>query len=239
MLSADKFGTGTDITAGSPPPSLLALAKLSKDTYNATPVGTVDQTLSGPVTYSLVPGGSDRVGSFEANAYVSADGSQVVIAFRGTMLNAGPMAAIKNALADISFGVGDVNSNLHAYVQEGANFVRSIQSAYHNATITLTGHSLGGAIAQAISAASGLSASVFNAPGAGQIDSQLQGAIGSFTPANSATTYTNTDYRIYGDQVSLVGAPITGSNVTTIGNQGGLSSLLDFTDLNLPNRHSN
>src|SRR5262249_42962233 len=143
---------------------------------------------SSDVTYSILNGteGSFTAGSFRANAYASSDDSQIVIAFRGTDLNDNIVTLLKNILADISFVTGVVNANLLNYVEDAAQFVRSIEAAFPHASITLTGHSLGGAIAQIISAASGLSASVFNAPGVGTIYGQMTPVLGAFSPINNS-----------------------------------------------------
>ena len=93
--------------------------------------------------------------------------------------------------------------------------LRSLTQQYPNAEITLTGHSLGGAIAQVLADASALSAITFNAPGAretltsfGTTVSNLIGPIQS-KPASQEIT----NYRVYGDLVSGVGDQI-GRSVT-------------------------
>ncbi len=84
---------------------------------------------------------------------------------------------------------------------------------FPNAFITLTGHSLGGAIAQLEGESSGLSTIAFNAPGGGQLVSSLSNAMALGSSQWLLSTGVNINYSVYNDQPSLTGTPI-GTSVT-------------------------
>jgi len=184
--------SGTDIEST----TVKTLLDLSFDTYSATPAGADD--------YSVI-GSETLANGFRAVAYMDKDAPDcdpnIVIAFRGTNLS-----AIKNLLSDASFLKGEPNGILRAYVKAAADFVASVQASNPKALITLTGHSLGGALAQLVGEASGLAAAGFDAPGAGQLYDQLTSELSA--ASNLGWGGTNINYRISGDQVSLAGASI-------------------------------
>ena len=146
------------------------------------------------------------------------------------------MTGLKNAAADVSFNGGSVPSPLLIEeVTDAAAFVKQIEQNDEqndwNANITLTGHSLGGAIAQLVGEAAGLDAYAFNAPGAagvyGSLGSSLFGnplRYGSWRAPVSGQV--NTNYRLFGDQVSLLGKPI--GNTVTLVNLNQPSGPFDF-----------
>jgi uncharacterized repeat protein (TIGR03803 family) len=144
-------------------PSLLALASLSDDAYASSPVG-----YAGPPAYRSIStfAGPPPVEGFSANSYASADNSQFVIAYRGTYANPSIdfFATLDNIIVDLGFLNGDPSSGLDAYANAAALFVQNVQGQFTNANITVTGHSLGGALALEVGEASGLTAIGFNAP---------------------------------------------------------------------------
>ena len=156
---------------------------------------------------------------FQAFAYVDLDNSSdcdknIVVAFRGTYLD-NWAAAIKNILADSAFLAGNPNALLQQYVKDAVAFLQQVQSwaasNYPNASITLTGHSLGGALAQLLGEASSYGTAAFNAPGTSQVYAALGSELAPI--ANTGDGGTNINYRVSGDQVSLAGEPL-GQTVT-------------------------
>jgi hypothetical protein len=191
-------------------PPLATLANLSANIYSG--VSGFANFIPLTTNSLLIPSQAAYTG-FDAVAYDTTDlsNSQIIIAFRGTDVSNG-VTAMKNAAADVSFTGGDQPTpDLETSTSYAAAFVKQIEADYPNAFITLTGHSLGGAIAQLVGKASGLSTVAFNAPGAEQLYSALSTnlQVGTWSPSAGV----NVNYRIYGDQVSLVGMPV-GSVVT-------------------------
>jgi hypothetical protein len=192
------------------PPTLQQLAHLNQNVFSGN-VGVL--ALDGTTKFNYLDDNhADSYKGLRAATYVSADNTQLVIAFRGTDLDAGALTAIKNIASDGSFGTGIPSANLIASVHEAANYVRSIQDKFPGANITLTGHSLGGAIAQIIGQATGYTTDAFNAPGAGgslgAALNLLSPVIGLSALARAPVASANTNYRIYGDVVSQFGSPI-------------------------------
>ncbi len=146
--------------------TLLDLANLSSSVYsNKTPI-------SG--SYSLLPGEyltGIEVPGFAAGAYANAAHTQIVIAFRGTELGESTVTSLENLAADASFRGTTATMSLAALVNDAVGFLNQVnnlaKTIYPNATITLTGHSLGGALAQLLGRASSLATYAFNAPGGG------------------------------------------------------------------------
>jgi hypothetical protein len=197
----------------SPSPTLRQLAQASGDIYSGNSAPTADGVSP---AYTFV---SDNcllgcLAGSRAAAYISPDGTQIIVSIRGTNFGSGDyaIAALKDLLADGSFVTNTATPGLEQETAAAAAFLRHIESQYPNATITLTGHSLGGAIAQALAEYSGLTADTFNAPGiGGALYDQL---VPYMLPVEGRTAGSITNYRIYGDQYSLFGSPLPG--VTTI-----------------------
>ncbi len=196
---------------------LLMLANLSNNIYH---------NLQGYGSYTYVNGLLDTSSGFLANEYVSADGSQIVIAFRGTDSSDTP-TLVKNVAADVSFAGSVPSPLLVSEVTDAVNFVKLVATNNTlDANITLTGHSLGGAIAQLVGKASGLDTYAFDAPGALQDYANLSDVLSGISGTPVAGQI-NTDYRLYGDQVSLMGTPI-GNTVTIVNpNTPTLRSVMD------------
>jgi Domain of unknown function (DUF4214)/Lipase (class 3) len=183
------------------------LLQLSFDTYNTTPVG-------GDGYRELTPPVQTGAG-FEAVAYINAADDSIVITFRGTQIN-DYKTLLNNIFVDASFALGNPTPQLVDYVKSAVSFVQSVyaiaQSQYPGASITLTGHSLGGALAQLIGEVSHLTTVAFNAPGAG--GALFQNLQSYLSPVqNLGAGGTDTNYRVSGDQFSLFGTPL-GQTVT-------------------------
>ena len=194
--------------AVAPPPTPLQLANASKDVYSGTAAPTSDQTSP---AYTFLRDDCGLLGcasGLRAAAYQSPDGSQIIVAIRGTVLS---IDNLKDLFADASFLANTPSPEIVAEYRDAATFLRQIRSQYPNATITLTGHSLGGAIAQVLGAFYGLTTDTFNAPGASALYQQLTG-----TPVTPVTGNVITNYRIYGDQYGLYGTPFPGTTTFTL-----------------------
>lgn len=200
---------------------LLMLAILSADTYNAVPLGYHGYTFSESF--------SDPANGFLANDYI--DGNQIVVAFRGTENTplSNPVAFLKNWAANVSFTSSAATPALTRDVADAAGFVKMVEQSNRNDYITLTGHSLGGAIAQLVGEASGLDTDAFNAPGAALLYGSLTTALSVGTWGTPVPDQINTNYRLQGDQVSLVGQPI--GNTVTLAWKGEPANALDFVGM--------
>ncbi len=197
--------SGSMSLSGSAPaavPVLISLAMLAGDAYNTPPAGIGGWTAAAPIATTLG----------QIVNYTNADRSQVVIAVEGTQLSNG-----QDDLTDISsFPSGTPTAALTAYVAALAADIQQVLAANPNATITLTGHSLGGAVAQMVGEYTGFATTTFNAPGAQVLytSTAVQNALSVLKSDVAATTSPNVNYRTQGDVVSLIGAPI--GNTQTI-----------------------
>jgi T5SS/PEP-CTERM-associated repeat protein len=184
---------------------IMSLLDLAFATYKPATSASIDG-------YKLLTTFSPGSG-FYAAAYVETNPDDpdpsIVISYRGTSLNQ-PADAIKNVLADASFLTGDANAMLQRYVLDASNFVVQVEALARkdypdqSPLITLTGHSLGGALAQLVGEAGNFGAAGFDAPGSG-------GAIYNALGADLAPVVgqggggTDTNYRLSGDLVSEAG----------------------------------
>lgn len=204
-FSSDGSG-GTEITVGVPAPTVVTLAALDAITYLSKPISS---TVDG---YTIMDAASDNAG-FLADAFQ--DGNQLVVAIRGTNPN-NLYDLIKNLLADTSWvggALGQASSNpnsiLTTEVSDAAIFLNKVRKEFPNDTISITGHSLGGAVAQLLGYASGYTAVSFNAPGADQFETTLASVLAPvFTISDNVLGRPNENIRVYGDQVSLAGYAI-------------------------------
>lgn len=129
--------------------TLLELARLANAVYDLSPnvpgwVRTAMKTASG------------RLDGFQAATF--ARGGDVVVVFRGT-------AQAMDVVADAKLGTG-MNST---YFDAGEEFAEPYQG---KSNVVVTGHSLGGAIAQIVANRGGFVMATFNAPGVGVIASR-------------------------------------------------------------------
>lgn len=223
IIAGDSVGLRAALStqvAAVPKPGVLTLGKLSSGAYNATASGTID-------SYAFIKTVGD--GGLQANVY--RNGNQVVVAVKGTDTS-GSADTVKNLLADMALTTdGKINKLLVSYSTQLATLLKGLQDdpSYKNANVTLTGHSLGGAVAQLVgSVATGLSVTTFDAPGAKLLldqpysNSSSTGLIGTFTHLSEAISaglggplgLSNfnpdldrkiTNYRLAGDQVSMAG----------------------------------
>ena len=208
--------------------SIKTLLDLAFATYH--PLTTVDG-------YQVLT--STELGSgFEAVAYMDMNASDcdpsIIISVRGTSFSSIP-TAIKNILADSSFLLGEPNALLQKYALAAAQFVASVASANPKAVLTLTGHSLGGALAQLVGKAADLGTAAFNAPGTGQLYGQLSGELSSADGIGVGGT--NIDYSTSYDQVSFAGTLLSQAYTITSSIGGPSSSSLQDVVANIYQNH--
>jgi hypothetical protein len=224
-VTIGPYGPPQPINATSP--TTLQLAKLSGETYNSEGAGAIDsfKPVVDPQTGNRVLTGSPtNSDSIFAQAFVSPGQNggrdQVVIAIRGTNLNTISNAAADFGLRNGTFLTGDSTNELNNNAQEVANLFAKSHSLFPDADFTVTGHSLGGALAQALGEAVNINAVGFDAPGAKDVFNESQRQIIAIF-ANSGPSQTlfssnieNSNIRFYGDVVSTLGNPYP--NVKTI-----------------------
>ena len=130
---------------------------LSQYTYD-------DETTYFPFNWKKIKSYNDRNG-FQAFLYKNND-NNIVLTFRGTEIQKLKNAEVfKDLYSDAQLALEILplqNSSANVLFQE-------IKKEYPNYTITATGHSLGGSLAQLVSATNGCSAVTFNAYGTGDI----------------------------------------------------------------------
>ncbi len=132
--------------------NLLELAQLSSAVYETADLKNRKSVGKWTCTHYKLASGS--MNGFQAAIFVK-DGQRVV-AFRGT-------AQAMDGVADLKLGTG-MNSS---YFYEGEEFAEKA-----GAGAIVTGHSLGGAIAQIVANRGGYTMATFNAPGVGVIASR-------------------------------------------------------------------
>jgi len=188
--------------------STQELAKLSMEVYRGTaPEGWVNLGID------LPPGASDS--GFYAAAYQNLTTGEIVIAFRGTEFSDSGDRDADLALWKASNGfLGEHQQFVDAL--EFANLIDE-QYAQQGYTVTVTGHSLGGGLAQLAADVFGWGGETFDAPGMygltqGENLNQFQPLFASeglsFGNVNSIGTLTN--YTVEGSAVSAVSGQIGG-----------------------------
>lgn len=185
-------------------PDVQELAALSEATYhdtNGTRFSQIDQSTGGAAS------------GFRAVAY--RDGDQIVIAIRGT--DPHRIQGFKDLASDTSFVTNTPSNSLQSYVGQAVAFLTQIHTQYPGLNITLTGHSLGGAIAEILADSSRYSAVTFNAPGPADLEPALSGIVSSILNLAGRAAPSITSYRLWGDAVSVAGVHINDdANVITL-----------------------
>lgn len=189
--------------------TLLDLARLANAVYERAP------TLPLGWTRTEFKPASGNLNGFQAATFLGPGGT--VIAFRGT-------AQTMDGIADLKLGTG-MNST---YFDAGEEFARRYQG---RPDTVVTGHSLGGAIAQIVANRGGFVMATFNAPGVGVIASR--NIADSTLPMNAVRTagmmvsalrhpvQAAKDVRFAFRPVRGVNLCLTGDAVSRIGNHYG------------------
>lgn len=200
-------------------PSLTTLARIAAAAYQVGSSG-VPPDIDG-YRYAVPPLVDNQVGFV---GIAVKNGTQVVVAIRGTQLTFAAPAfkqetdwytAVRHLLADASWlSLGtDASANgltnlLGQHYALAKKLVDEIRSRNPSADVYLTGHSLGGAVAQMVGITTGLPAVAFDAPNSGVQYGQVTGTDASEVLANQQKKALNVNYRLLGDPFSLVGRPV-------------------------------
>lgn len=143
-------------------------ALLSQDVYHDT---ALNQTVNlDGITYRVLDAANDPITGFQAQAYVREDvqPQQVIVAFRGTEFDRQPVR-------DGGIDAGMVLTGLNLQTPDALAFTRRVMNEVNKAAedegrkppeITVTGHSLGGTLAEISAYEFGLKGETFNAYGA-------------------------------------------------------------------------
>ena len=99
-----------------------------------------------------------NIAGYDGAAFRNNSTGEIVIASRGTE----PLTFDGDWTSNLQMGA----NQLPDQYQYARQFLEEVKAAYQGAPITLTGHSLGGALTQLLAAETGLTATTFNAYGA-------------------------------------------------------------------------
>lgn len=137
--------TNTDTAYASSLAYDFEVADKSGKTSNKDKISFVERELKTDIPSNLEFLESDRNASTgtAASAFKDRDTGEVIIAYTGTNLNADPDKDISTDLLSIGAGKG-------YHYDEAYNFYDKIAAKYGSENITLTGHSLGGNVAQRV-----------------------------------------------------------------------------------------
>ncbi|MFO1186264.1 MAG: hypothetical protein U1E87_01670 [Alphaproteobacteria bacterium] len=191
----------------------------SQPTIPPVAVGDLVEFSEAAYTGALAVGGwaeitEDRITNspgYTGRAYINNARNQIVLAI------AGSDDLVDWLGVDPTFfsPTGQSTETFRAYLKSAVDQIQFLRESpdYKDAQITVTGHSLGGAIAQLIGNAGGIRAVSFNGSGPGLTlnDSEVVAILGLLTKESDAPEIVN--YRTYGDLVSTVGQQL--GNVVT------------------------
>ena len=195
---APDMGGGTLVTPGTDLPDVRALATFAQAVYDEPATVSVANATGGQDTFQRVDQILASVGGFYGAAFKS--NNQIVIAYRGTQE---PL----DYVADSSWAFGSPDFPLRDQVRDASTLLARVRAAYPAANITLTGHSLGGALAQIIGLASGYAVTGFNAPGMQQFQATLALELRQAAATSDGTSHGNVNYRLSADYISRAGTP--------------------------------
>ncbi|WP_431123609.1 XVIPCD domain-containing protein [Variovorax paradoxus] len=141
-------------------------ALLAQDSYKDRELQKKDVTL-GDVAYQVLDHADNPRTGFQATAYRRVDTGEVVIAFRGTEFGREPM---QDGLVDAGMALAGVNAqalDANAFTQKVLDKAKAdAEKSNQPLNVTVTGHSLGGTLAELHAHKFGLKGETFNAFGA-------------------------------------------------------------------------
>ncbi len=218
-VSVERF-TGSDYVSytldnSSVAPTRLQLARMSESTYPSDRVNVIDDFKSE----------RDVVGPDGFSAQVFRKGNQIVLAIRGTLQD-GSKIELANSSSNTSFLSDIATTTLKSEVSQAASLLARLKEQCQSCEIYLTGHSLGGAVAQILGQKTGLPTNAFNAPGAGKLTEQLATlpAVQHLSDVQFTNSGSNENLRSYGDLISLAGQAIGNQFTISTGFDGKVNS---------------
>ena len=145
-----------------------AYALLAKDSYSdPDPDPKKREITLGGVKYKIVDHEDNSTTGFQATAYQRVDTGEVVIAFRGTEFDREP---VHDGVVDVGMALAGVNAqaaDAEAFTKRVLKQAKAdAQESHLPLNVTVTGHSLGGTLAQLEAHKLGLRGETFNAFGA-------------------------------------------------------------------------
>jgi hypothetical protein len=179
--------------------SILDYAILSAYAYNKSsedgPLSQkdIDKNDPPPGGYSTFHWRVDTNSGFAATYSTSDITKETVIAFRGTQPAGGHQAGffdkIRDTLADLGADVKIFLRRLPMNQVSRALALYDVVKSQIGGKITLTGHSLGGGLAQVVAAFNGVEAVTFNAPGMGSAVERFAEKSGKEIKGNSVVNF--------------------------------------------------
>lgn len=184
------------------------LAQMSKDAYN-NPNETTPGNLSSEYTISYQTGDN----GFKYAIYENIQNpNEIIIAYAGT-----------DSAADWISNIQMATDNIPDQYAQAINTYNTIKSENPNANITITGHSLGGSLAQLVGAATGSNTVTFNPYGTSEISIQVG--------INPAKKYDNIkNYNVSSDILNIA------NNIKNVRNLGE-SFIIPSTEQNMIKAH--
>ena len=142
-----------------------AYALLAKDSYSdPDPDPKKREITLGGVKYKIVDHEDNSTTGFQATAYQRVDTGEVVIAFRGTEFDREP---VHDGVVDVGMALAGVNAqaaDAEAFTKRVLKQAKAdAQESHLPLNVTVTGHSLGGTLAQLEAHKLGLRGETFNA----------------------------------------------------------------------------
>ncbi|MCK5916321.1 MAG: DUF2974 domain-containing protein, partial [Deltaproteobacteria bacterium] len=164
------------------------------DVDNATTAYT-DSNGSDWTVYAVSETGSYDSG-FSGVAFRNVDTKEVVVAYRGTD---GP----RDVTPDLQAGLGQNVPNQYHQAKDFYDAVLDKTGTPSATSITLTGHSLGGALAQLVGAVTGAETQTYNAPGVKDVLYNNPATFGVFSETDTFGNIKNNNFFL--DTVHLAG----------------------------------
>lgn len=152
-------------------------ALLAKDSYRSHIPG--DRVTLGADTYTVLDSSEPSRLGFQATAYRSRDKSEVIIAYRGTEFDREPFKDGSVDAAMVLAGLNPQDVSAESFTRHVIDTVRNDDRNSGSMThISVTGHSLGGTLAEINAGRFGLDGQTFNAYGAKGLDPHVQNVAG-------------------------------------------------------------